>query len=105
VFVGEGAEIAAGARIGSLAVIGAGARVAENAVVESAVVGARARVGREANISGSILGDDVELGAGCDVRALSVVGPGARIGERNMLDHGIRVAAGEAIAAEALRFT
>ena len=49
--------------------------------------------------------DDVELGAGCDVRALSVVGPGARIGERNMLDHGIRVAAGEAIAAEALRFS
>ena len=104
VFVGEGAAIGAGARIGSLAVIGPGARVAEDAVVEAAVVGARASVGREANVSGSILGDDVELGAGCDVRALSVVGPGACIGERNMLDHGIRIAAGETIAAEALRF-
>ena len=105
VFVGEGAEIAAGARIGSLAVIGPDARVEENAIVESAVVGSRASVGRDANVSGSILGDDVELGAGCDVRSLSVVGPGARIGERNMLDHGIRVAAGETIAAEALRFS
>jgi mannose-1-phosphate guanylyltransferase len=105
VFVGAGAAVAAGARIGSLAVIGPGARVGANAVVEAAVVGARAVVGPESGVSGSILGDDVELGAGCDVRALSVVGPGARIGDRNMLDHGIRVAAGETIAAEALRFS
>ena len=105
VFVGEGAQIAGGARIGSLAVIGPGARVGENAVVEAAVVGARATIGADASVSGSILGEDVQLGAGCDVRSLAVVGPGARIGERNMLDHGIRVAAGETIAAEALRFS
>jgi mannose-1-phosphate guanylyltransferase len=105
VFVGAGASIAAGARIGSLAVVGPGAQVAENAVVEGAVVGARATVGADATVAGSILGHDVELGAGCDVRSLSVVGPGARIGDRNMLDHGIRIAAGETIAAEALRFS
>jgi len=105
VYVGERATIAAGARIGSLAVIGPGARVEADAVVEGAIVGAGAVVGAGATVTGSILGDEVELGAGCQVRALAVVGPGARVGERNMLDHGIRVAAGETLAAEALSFS
>jgi mannose-1-phosphate guanylyltransferase len=105
VYVGEGATVAAGARIGSLAVIGAGARIGPDAVVEGAVVGARSVVGAGASVSGSILGEDAELGAGCDVRSLAVVGPGARVGDRNMLDHGIRVAAGETVAAEVLSFS
>jgi len=105
VYVGAGATIAAGARVGSSAVVGAGARIDEGAVVESAVVGARAVVGSRASVSGSIVGEEAEIGAGCDVRALAVVGPGARVGERNMLDGGIRVAAGETIAAEALSFS
>ena len=105
VYVGPGATVAAGARVGSLAVIGAGARVGPDAVVESALVGAGAVVGAGAEISGSIVGEEAEVGEGCHVRALAVVGPGARVGERNMLDHGIRIAAGETIAAEALSFS
>ena len=105
VFVGEGARIAAGARIGSLAVIGAKAVIGEGASIESSVVGAGARVGAHTHISGSIVGEQAELGAGCEVRGLSVVGPGARVGDRNMLDHGVRIAAGESIAAEALQFS
>ena len=80
--------------------------VGEGASVESSVVGAGATRRRaHASSSGSIVGERAELGADCEVRGLSVVGPGARVGDRNMLDHGVRIAAGEAIAAEALQFS
>ena len=105
VFVGGGARIASGARIGSLAVIGAGAVVGEGASVESSVIGAGARLGARTHVSGSIVGERAELGGDCEVRGLSVVGPSASVGDRNMLDHGIRIAAGERIAADALRFS
>ena len=97
--------VGAGARIGSLAVIGAGARVGDGATDEFAVGGAGATVGRDADVSGSIVGERAEVGAGCVVAGLSVVGPGATVGDGNMLDHGIRIAAGETIAPNALRFS
>jgi mannose-1-phosphate guanylyltransferase len=105
VFVGEGATIAPGARIGSLAVIGAGAVIGRDASVESSVIGAGAVIGPRTTVSGSIVGERAELGAECDVRGLSVVGPGAKVGDRNMLDHGMRVAADETIAAGAVSFS
>jgi mannose-1-phosphate guanylyltransferase len=105
VFVGRGATIGVGARIGSLAVIGAGAVIGEGAAVESSVIGAGAFVGARTHVTGSIIGERAELGAECDVRGLSVVGPGAKVGDRNMLDHGMRVAADETIAAGAVSFS
>jgi mannose-1-phosphate guanylyltransferase len=105
VFVGPGATIGAGARIGSLAVIGAGATVGEGAAIESAVVGAEAYVGPGTSVTGSIVGVRAQVGADCDVRGLAVVGPGARVGDRNMLDHGLRIAAGETIADGAVTFS
>ena len=104
VFVGQGARVGAGARIGSLAEIGANAVVGEGALVESSVIGAGARLGARTHVVGSIVAEQAELGADCEVRGLSVVGPGAKVGDRNMLDHGVRIAAGESIAAEALHF-
>ena len=105
VFVGRGAKIGAGARIGSLAVIGAGAVVGEGAAVESSVIGAGAVVGARTHVNGSIVGEHAEIGADCEVRGLSVVGPGAKVGDRNMLDHGMRVAADETIADGAVSFS
>ncbi|HUP33093.1 MAG TPA: NDP-sugar synthase [Gaiellaceae bacterium] len=104
VYVGAGARIGDGARIGSLAVVAAGASVGAGASVESSVVGAGAVVGARTHVLGSIVGERAELGEECDVRGLSVVGPGAKIGDRNMLDHGLRVAADETIAAGAVSF-
>jgi mannose-1-phosphate guanylyltransferase len=105
VLVGPDAIVGAGARVGSLAVVGAGSVVGPGAVVEDAVVGAGAVVGREAHVVGSLLGEAAEIGEGCEVRGLSVVGPGARIGARNMLDHGLRVGAGRDIPAGSLAFS
>ena len=56
-------------------------------------------------MTGAIIGEQAELGSGCDVRGLAVVGPGAKVGDGNMLDHGLRVAAGETLAAGAVTFS
>jgi mannose-1-phosphate guanylyltransferase len=105
VYVGPGAVVERGSRLGSLAVLGAGARLEEGGIVENAVVGARTRVGAGASILGSIIGDDAELGRGSELKNLAVVGPGASVGAGNVLDHGLRVGAGQRIPDEALRFS
>jgi mannose-1-phosphate guanylyltransferase len=105
VLVGADATIGPDARVGSLAVIGAGASVGERAVVEDAVVGARARVGTGTHVHGSLLAEGAEVGDACEVRGLSVVGPAARVGDRNTLDHGLRVAAGQVIPPASLGFS
>ena len=105
VYVGPGAVVEEGARLGSLAVLGAGARLGQRGTVENAVVGARTRIGAGASVVGSVVGDDAELGAGCELHNLAVVGPGADVGEGNVLDHGLRIGAGQSIPREALRFS
>jgi mannose-1-phosphate guanylyltransferase len=92
-------------RAGSLAVIGAGAHVGEGTVVENAVVGAGAVVGGHASVLGSIVGDEAVLGSHCEVKGLAVLGPGAQLGDGNVLDHGLRVGAGQSIPERALQFS
>ena len=46
-----------------------------------------------------------EIGAGCEIRNLAVVGPGATLGSANELDHGLRIGAGQRIPEQALRFS
>ena len=105
VYVGPGAVVEDGARAGSLAVLGAGSRLARGSLVENAVVGARASVGAASVVVGSIVGDDAEIGAGCEVRSLAVVGPGVKLGRGNALDHGLRIGADQHIPDLALRFS
>ena len=105
VYVGPGAVVEEGARLGSLAVLGAGSRLAARGIVENAVVGSRATVGAGCSVIGSIVGDDAELGAECELHNLAVVGPGASLGRGNVLDHGLRIGAGERIPENALRFS
>jgi mannose-1-phosphate guanylyltransferase len=105
VYVGPGAVIEDGARAGSLAVVGAGSRLARGALVENAVVGARAEVGAATVVVGSVVGDDAALGPGCEVRNLAVVGPGVKLGRGNALDHGLRIGADQVIPDLALRFS
>ena len=47
----------------------------------------------------------VELGPGCALSNLAVVGPGAVVGSGNVLDHGLRIGADHHIPGEALRFS
>jgi mannose-1-phosphate guanylyltransferase len=105
VYVGPDAVVESDARAGSLAVIGAGARVGAGAVVENSVLGAGSIVGADAVLIGSVVGDDAEIGEGSEVRNLAVVGPGAKLGSGNALDHGLRIGADQTIPDEALRFS
>jgi mannose-1-phosphate guanylyltransferase len=105
VYVGPGAVVEDGARLGSLAVLGSGSRLAAGSIVESAVVGSRSTLGPGVRVVGSIVGDDAEIGPDCELLNLSVVGPGADVGAANVLDHGLRVGAGQRIPVGALRFS
>jgi mannose-1-phosphate guanylyltransferase len=105
VYVGRGAVVEEGARLGSLAVLGAGARLGRGGVVENAVVGARTTVDEGATVIGSVVGDDAAIGRSCALHNLAVVGPGATVGDGNVLDHGLRIGAGQRIPDEALRFS
>jgi mannose-1-phosphate guanylyltransferase len=98
-----GGSVAAGARIGSIAVVGRGASVGRDSVVDNAVVGARAQIGAGCSVVDSIVGEDAVLGDGCQVAGLSIVGPGARVGARNRLAPGVRIAAGAVIPDDALQ--
>jgi len=105
VYIGANAVVENGARAGSLAVVGPGSRLAAGAIVENAVVGGRTTVAEGAVIVGSIVGDDADIGPGCEIRNLAVVGPGAGLGAANELDHGLRIGAGQRIPEQALRFS
>jgi mannose-1-phosphate guanylyltransferase len=84
--------------------VGAGARLAAGAVVESAVVGAGAEIGRDAVVEGSILGERARVGEGSRIAGLAVIGPDAVVGAGNELDHGVRVGAGQQIPDRSLGF-
>ena len=103
-FVGAGSVIGAGTRVGSRAVIAAGARVGADCVIEDAVIGAGATLGSGVHVHGALVGEGATLGDGCSVRALAVVGPGARVGAGNMLDAGVRVGADAELAPHTLAF-
>ena len=47
-------------------------------MVENAVVGARATVGAGSVVVGSVIGDEAELGDGCELRNLAVIGRARR---------------------------
>ena len=105
VYVGPRASVADGARLGSLAVLGARATLGAGCIVENAVVGARTSIGTGASVAGSVVGADVELGPGCALSNLAVVGPGAVVGDGNVLDHGLRIGAGQRIPDRAITFS
>jgi mannose-1-phosphate guanylyltransferase len=77
VLLGEGCEIAPGARIGPLSVLGDRCRVEEEAVVERAVLFDNAHVQRDAVVRDSIVGNGARIGAGSRVEQATIVGDGA----------------------------
>jgi mannose-1-phosphate guanylyltransferase len=84
-FVGAGARIAPGARVEG-SVVGRGAVVDAGALVHGSVLMARTYVGVDARVEGSVLGDGALVGEGCQIRPISVVGPGVEIEPGTILD-------------------
>jgi mannose-1-phosphate guanylyltransferase len=77
IHLGEGCEIASGARVGPLSVLGDLCRVEDDAVVEQAVLFDRVQVGRDAVVRDSIVGTGAMIGAGARLEQETIVAEGA----------------------------
>ncbi len=83
--VGARAVVQSGARV-SGSVVGSGALVATGAVVADSVLLPGSRVLEGSQVRGSILGQDAQVGPGCVVGGLSIIGDEVVVGEGSFLD-------------------
>jgi mannose-1-phosphate guanylyltransferase len=89
--VERGCEIAAGAHVGSLVVLGEGVRVGEGTTIERAVVLNGADVGPQCVLRDCIVAAGVRIGEESTVSGGAVLGEGVTVGARNVLTRGVRV--------------
>ena len=90
-FIGEGAHIKAGARIGAYSVVGAGSLVEEHASVKRAVLWDQARIGRGAQARGCVLAGGAALQEESCAFEESVLGGGAYLGQGSTLLPAVKV--------------
>jgi mannose-1-phosphate guanylyltransferase len=102
--IGAGAEVAAGAQIGSLVVLGDGARVGEGTIVERAVVLQGAEIGEGCVVRDCIVAAGARIGDGTHVTGRAVLGEGVTIGADNVVTNGARVFPGVEIPDGGLKF-
>jgi mannose-1-phosphate guanylyltransferase len=89
--VDRGCEIAAGAHVGSLVVLGEGVRVGEGATIERSVVLNGSEIGADCVLRDCIVAAGVHIGEGSTVSGGAVLGEGVTVGARNVLTRGVRV--------------
>jgi len=102
--VGAGCRIAAGAHVGSLAVLGPGVEVGEGATVERCVVLDGTRIGAGATLRDCIVAGGARIGAGCKVEDGAVLGEGVTLGADNVVRAGARIFPGVELPDGAIRF-
>jgi mannose-1-phosphate guanylyltransferase len=102
--VEHGVSIAAGARIGSLAVLGADVAVGPRTTIEQAVVLQGARVGADCRLSYCIVGAGVTIGDGTHVEGGAVLGEGVSVGAGNVIGAGARIFPGVSLPDGAIAF-
>ncbi len=102
--VAAGASIAAGAHVGSLAVLGADVSIGAGSIVERAVVLAGARVGADCILRDCIVGPGAEIGDRSQVVGGAMVGEGVMIGADNVIAHGARLFPGMEVPDGGLAF-
>ncbi len=101
--VGDGCEIAAGARVGPHSVLGSDVRLAEGAEVTASVLMDGVSVGRGTTIRDSVLGRDVEIGPDCVIEHQVMLGDGVRLAAGNVLGGGARIFPGVELPAGAIK--
>jgi len=89
-YIGDDVRGEAGARVGPLTVVGAGAVVAEGVTVVESVVQAGVVIGAHAQVEGSVLVRDSSVGAGSQLSG-AILGEGCSVGAGNRLAGGICV--------------
>jgi mannose-1-phosphate guanylyltransferase len=89
--VERGCEIAAGAHVGSLVVLGEGVSVGEGTTIERSVVMNGAEIGPGCVLRDCIVAAGVRVGEGSEISGGAVLGEGVTVGPRNVLTRGVRV--------------
>lgn len=92
------------ATIGGRSSLGRDCRIGERAVVEGSILLDGAEIEAGSVVRGSIVGPGARVGQNAIVRGLSVLGANCVIGERNVLDQGIRVNPGVVVSPGSLNF-
>ena len=83
--IGDGTRVAAGAVVGPHAVVGRGCRIGPRARVAGSILWERVSVGEQAVACGCVLADDVSVGAHAEVGSGVVLQIGAVVAERSKL--------------------
>ena len=89
--IGAGTSIAAGAHVGSLAVLGDGVTVGVGSIVERAVVLDGARVGDHCVLRDCIVGPGAWVGDRSQIIGGAMLGEGVKIGADNVIARGARL--------------
>jgi mannose-1-phosphate guanylyltransferase len=101
---GSGCRVAAGARVGSQAVLGQGVKIGVDTIVESAVVLNGAEVGPGCTLRHCIIGPGARVGANTHVEGGVVLGEGVTVGAHNVLKAGARIFPGVELPDSAILF-
>ncbi len=102
--VERGAQIAEGAQVGSLVVLGEDVSVGPGATIERSVVLKGAEIGEGATLRDCIVAAGVRVGARTSIASGAVLGEGVTIGSDNTIARGARIFPGVALPARAIAF-
>ncbi len=102
--VGRGCEIAEGAHVGSLVVLGQDVKVGAGAQIERSVVLQGTEIGSRCVLSDCIVSAGVRLGEGTVVSDGAVLGEGVTVGAGNVLSRGVRIFPNMELPDGAIRF-
>jgi mannose-1-phosphate guanylyltransferase len=102
--VEDGCTIAAGAHVGSLAVLGPNVKVGAGTTIERAVVLSGAEIGKNCTLRDCIVAAGARVGDGSHVEGEAVLGEGVTVGANNVLSRGLRLFPGVALPDGAIKF-
>jgi mannose-1-phosphate guanylyltransferase len=100
----RGVRVAAGAHVGSLAVLAEDVTVGAGARVERAVVLAGTQIGEGCELRDCIIGPGCRVGAGTTITGGAVLGEGVRVGCHNVITCGARIFPGVELPDGAIEF-
>lgn len=100
----RGANIAAGAHVGSLVVLADGVQVGANTSIERSVVLHGTEIGADCRLRDCIVAGGVRIGDGCEISGGAVLGEGVTIGAGNVVSNGARIFPGVNLPDGALKF-
>jgi mannose-1-phosphate guanylyltransferase len=100
----RGVQVAAGAHVGSLVVLGADVRIGAGTVVERAVILQGTQIGEGCELRDCIVAAGCRIGARTRITGGAVLGEGVEVGADNVITRGARIFPGVALPDGAIEF-